>query len=135
MMILVFLLAIHFLQNLYLIHLSPNSKTLLPTKLSMNTPTFSKSVIAGLRDGFWPWAKPQDDYPLTHNEPQHPPRNDCECDLLLLQCRKEIKVDCFSEPFDTLLPGMNVVPVHVVPKPPDDKLRLVVDHHALMLGF
>jgi len=49
---------------------------------------------------------------------------------LLLQRRKEIKVDRFSEPFDTLLPRMNVVPVHVVPKPPDDKLRLVVDHSA-----
>jgi len=91
---------------------------------------FVQSVIAGLRDGFWPWAEPQDDYPLTHNEPQHPPRNDRERDFLLSQRRKEIKADRFSEPFDTLLPGMNVVPVHVVPKPPDDKLRLVVDHSA-----
>src|ERR1700692_1848598 len=29
-----------------------------------------------------------------------------------------------------LLPGMNVVPIHMVPKPPDDKLHLVVDHSA-----
>src|SRR6202042_72525 len=38
--------------------------------------------------------------------------------------------DRFSEPFVALLPGMNVVPVHVVPKPPDDKLCLVIDHSA-----
>jgi len=42
---------------------------------------FVQSVIAGLRDGFWPWAELQDGYPLTHNEPQHPPKNDCEHDF------------------------------------------------------
>jgi hypothetical protein len=49
---------------------------------------------------------------------------------MLSQRKKEIEAGRFSEPFDSLLPGMNVVPVHVVPKPPDDKLRLVVDHSA-----
>jgi hypothetical protein len=87
-------------------------------------------VIIGLTEGFWPWAEPQDGYPATHNEPQHPPRNDRKCDFLLSQRQKEIEAKRFSEPFDTLLPGMNVVPVHVVPKPPDDKLHLVVNHSA-----
>ena len=91
---------------------------------------FVQSVIVGLTEGFWPWAEPQDGYPVTHNEPQHPPRNDRERDFMLSQRKKEIEANRFSEPFATLLPGMNVVPVHVVPKPPDDKLRLVVDHSA-----
>jgi hypothetical protein len=49
---------------------------------------------------------------------------------MLSQCKKEMKAECFSQPFGTLLPGMNIVPVHVVPKPLDDKLCLVVDHSA-----
>ena len=87
-------------------------------------------MIIGLTEGFWPWAEPQDGYPATHNEPQHPLRNDCEHDFLLSQRQKEIEAKRFSEPFNTLLPGMNIVPIHVVPKPPDDKLCLVVNHSA-----
>ena len=30
---------------------------------------------------------------------------------------------------------MNIVPVHIVPKPPDDKLRLVVDHSASLYSI
>ena len=91
---------------------------------------FVQSVLVGLREGFWPWAEPQDGYPVTHDEPQHPPRNDRHHDFMVSQRDKEMKAERFSQPFDTLLPGMNVVPVHVVPKPPEDKLRLVVDHSA-----
>jgi hypothetical protein len=90
---------------------------------------FVQSVMVGLREGFWPWAEAQDGYPVTHNEPQHPPRNDRHREFLLTQREKEMKAERFSQPFNTLLPGMNVVPVHVVPKP-NDKLRLVVDHSA-----
>jgi len=39
---------------------------------------FVQSVTTSLHEGFWPWAEPQDGYPTTHNEPQHPPRNDCK---------------------------------------------------------
>jgi hypothetical protein len=90
---------------------------------------FVHSVITGLTEGFWPWAEPPDGYPITHCEPQHPPKDDRELDFLLSQRDKEIKAGRFSEPFNELLPGMNVVPVHAVPKPVD-KLRLVVDHSA-----
>ena len=48
---------------------------------------------------------------------------------MLFRSEKEIKADRFSEPFRDLLPGMNVVPVHTIPKP-GDKLRLIVDHSA-----
>ena len=46
---------------------------------------FVKSVIVGLTEGFWPWAEPQDGYPVTHDKPQHPLRNDQECDFLISQ--------------------------------------------------
>ena len=90
---------------------------------------FVHSVIVGLTEGFWPWAEHQDGYPVTHCEPQHPPKDDRVRDFLLEQREKEIKAGRFSEPFRDLLPGMNVVPVHTIPKP-GDKLRLIVDHSA-----
>jgi hypothetical protein len=87
--------------------------------------SFVQSVITGLREGFWPWAELQDGYPTTHNERQHPPRNDHEQEFMLSQREKEMDTDHFSNLFDALLPGMNVVP-----KLPDDKLCLVIDHSA-----
>jgi hypothetical protein len=90
---------------------------------------FVRSVIVGLTVGFWPWAEKQDGYPVTHCEPQHPPKDDQEHDFLLSQWDKEIAAGCFSEPFVDLLPGMNVVPVHAVPKPVN-KFHLIVDHSA-----
>jgi hypothetical protein len=90
---------------------------------------FVHSVILGLTEGFWPWAEQQEGYPITHCEPQHPPKNDRERDFLISQRSKEIEAGRFSEPFNDLLPGMNVVPVHTIPKP-EDKLRLIVDHSA-----
>jgi len=90
---------------------------------------FVQSVLVGLTEGFWPWAEQRDGYPVTHCEPQHPPRNDQEHEFMLSQRRKEIEAGRFSEPFSDLLLGMNVVPVHAIPKPVD-KLRLVVDHSA-----
>jgi hypothetical protein len=92
---------------------------------------FVQSVIAGLREGFWPWAEPNTEYPTTNEFPQHPPRNEEECLFLLSQHDIEIKADRFSKPFGSkILPGMNTVPVHSVPKPHSDKLRLVVNHSA-----
>jgi len=153
-MTLVLLLAIHSLQNRYLARHDLNFKMLLLTKTlsghpelckivcKINTEKFNnllhdhpnqpfvQSVIIGLTEGFWPWAEPQDGYlPLTMNLSTLRGTT-CERDFLLSQRQKEIEAKRFSEPFDTLLPGMNIVPVHVVPKPPDDKLRLVVDHSA-----
>ena len=55
------------------------------TKLLEDHQPFVKSVIVGLTKGFWPWAEPQDGHPITHNEPQHPLRNDQERDFLISQ--------------------------------------------------
>jgi hypothetical protein len=90
---------------------------------------FVQSVIIGLTEGFWPWAEQQDGYPTTNCEPQRPPKDERVRDFLLEQREKEIRAERFSEPFTELLPGMNVVPVHTIPKP-GDKLRLIVDHSA-----
>jgi hypothetical protein len=60
---------------------------------------FVQSVLLGLTEGFWPWAEPQDGYPVTHNEPQHPPRTDRERDFLLTQRKKEIDAKRFLRPF------------------------------------
>ena len=116
--------------NLFKIVCNINIKKLAKLLEEHPNQSFVQSVIAGLREGLWPWAEPQDGYPTTHNEPQHPPRNDRECEFMLSQREKEMKADHFSNLFNTLLPGMNVVPVHVMPKSPDDKLHLVVDHSA-----
>ncbi|KAI5822215.1 DNA/RNA polymerase [Schizophyllum commune Tattone D] len=47
------------------------------------------------------------------------------------QCKTEVSLGRFSQPFGTmLLPGMSSVRVGVVPKPRSDKFRLIVDHSA-----
>lgn len=103
------------------------------TGLLINHPhqPFIQSVICSLCEGFWPWAEPTEDYPKTNDFPQHPPCTEEECSFLLSQRDIEIQADCFSQPFGSdLLPRMNTVPVHSVPKPHLDKLCLIVDHSA-----
>ena len=63
---------------------------------------FVHSVIVGFTEGFWPWAEHQDGYPVTHCEPQHPPKDDWVWYFLLEQCEKEIKAGRFSELFTNL---------------------------------
>jgi hypothetical protein len=90
---------------------------------------FVRSVIEGLTEGFWPWAEQPEDYPITHREPQHPPRTETEREFMRTQRLTEIQAGRFSPPFKDLLPGMHVVPVHAIPKA-INKLRLIVDHSA-----
>jgi hypothetical protein len=63
---------------------------------------FVQSVIVGLTVGFCPWAEQQYGYPITHCEPQHPPKDDWVWYFLLEQCEKEIKAGRFSELFTNL---------------------------------
>ena len=90
---------------------------------------FGQSVILSLTEGFWPWAEQPQDYPTTHYEKQHPPKDELEWKFLISQREKEITSGQFSKLFTDLLPGMYVVPVHVTPKAVD-KLHLVVNHSA-----
>ena len=93
---------------------------------------FVKSVCAGLKYGFWPWADiGKQDYPKTldlslsvHSEP--------ECEKFFLeQAAIELAKERYSPSVgSSLLPGMYCMPIYAVPKPHSDKLRLVNDHSA-----
>ncbi|PPR03806.1 hypothetical protein CVT26_000980, partial [Gymnopilus dilepis] len=92
---------------------------------------FVKSVCAGLREGFWPWADTlKEDYPVVydgHRDPFDPGK----AAFIREQCETEVSKGRFSRPFGTsLLPGMYCMPVHAVPKPGSSDLRMVTDHSA-----
>ena len=93
---------------------------------------FVQSVCTSLRDGFWPWANTQkEDYPVTWDFSERPPKTKREADFLREQRDIEVNAGRYSEDFGTdLLPGMYSTPVHAVPKPRTEKLRLVNNHSA-----
>ena len=93
---------------------------------------FVQSVCISLREGFWPWANTQkDEYPTTWDFSERPPKTEHEAGFLRDQRDSEIGARRYSESFGTdLLPGMYSTPVHAVPKPRSEKLRLVNDHSA-----
>jgi hypothetical protein len=96
-------------------------------------PAFVASVCRALREGFWPWADTSDtSYPsINDNSMLTGTRTDEQLRFLNEQIQEEIHAGRLSESFGTeLLPGMYSVPIHAVPKPHSDKLRLVVDHSA-----
>jgi hypothetical protein len=93
---------------------------------------FVESVCTSFREGFWPWANTQkEDYPVTWDFSERPPKTEREADFLRDQRDIEIEAERYSESFGTdLLPGMYSTPIHAVPKPRSEKLRLVNDHSA-----
>jgi hypothetical protein len=96
-------------------------------------PEFVASVCRALREGFWPWADTSDmSYPsINDNSMLTGTRTNDQLRFLDEQIQEEIRAGRLSESFGTeLLPGMYSVPIHAVPKPHSDKLRLVVDHSA-----
>ena len=93
---------------------------------------FVESVCTSLREGFWPWACTQkEEYPITWDFSNRPPKNEHEAIFLRGQRDIEVAAERYSEDFGTdLLPGMYSTPIHAVPKPRSEKLRLVNDHSA-----
>ena len=93
---------------------------------------FVESICTSLREGFWPWAHTQkDEYPITWDYSDRPPKNEHEAIFLRTQRDIEIEAQHYSRRFGTeLLPGMYSTPIHAVPKPRSEKLRLVNDHSA-----
>jgi hypothetical protein len=93
---------------------------------------FVKSVCVSLREGFWPWAHTQkESYPVTWDFSDRPPKTEREAGFLRDQRDVEVAAGRYSEGFGSeLLPGMYSTPVHTVPKPQSEKLRLVNDHSA-----
>ena len=95
---------------------------------------FVESVCDGLVNGFWPWADTHHDdgtYPLTYDNAWVQPTGEKEATFLMQQRDTEVMLHRFSPPFGPdLLPGMYSTPIHAVPKPQSDKLRLVVNQSA-----
>jgi hypothetical protein len=93
---------------------------------------FVESVLNGLRNGFWPWADTRiGEYPDTLDESLGDPRDEKELKFICEQRDKEIETGRFSRSFGRdLLPGMYSMPIHVVPKPHSNDLRLVTNHSA-----
>lgn len=94
---------------------------------------FVHSVCRALRHGFWPWAEvPDDSYPsINDNSMRTCKKSDEQLAFIESQLDEEIRLGRVSASFGKdLLPGMYSVPMHTVPKPNSDKLRLVVDHTA-----
>ncbi|KAJ7934530.1 hypothetical protein B0H13DRAFT_2488363 [Mycena leptocephala] len=91
---------------------------------------FVQSVVTGLREGFWPWADTQPGiYPETYDVSDCPLKTDEEREFVRAQRDIEIGLGRFSSSFGPdLLPGMYSMPIHAVPKPRSEKLRLVVNH-------
>ena len=90
-------------------------------------PAFIASVIKGLRFGFWPFADGRPaEYPETWDESRPPLLDERARQFLRDQRDEEIALDRYSPSFGPdLLPGMFSMPIHVVPKPHSDKLRLI----------
>ena len=97
-------------------------------------PSFVESVVAGLKEGFWPFAntRPAESYPLRHDASRRPPKSQEQRQFLIDQCNTEMGFERYSQPFDArqLFPGMYSMPIHAVPKPGTAKFRLVNDHSA-----
>jgi len=96
-------------------------------------PSFVLSVCRALREGFWPWADTSDAaYPSINDNSMHTgTKTDSQQRFIHDQLDEEIRLGRFSQSFGPhLLPGMYSVPIHTVPKPHSDKLRLIVDHTA-----
>nr|VWO96574.1 N/A [Ganoderma boninense] len=90
-------------------------------------PTFIASVVKGLWFGFWPFADGRpDEYPDTWDETRPPLLDERARQFLREQRDEEISLERYSPSFGPdLLPGMFSMPIHVVPKPHSDKLRLI----------
>jgi hypothetical protein len=89
-------------------------------------------VKSSLREGFWPFAHTQkESYPVTWDFSDQPPKTECEAVFLREQRDIEITANRYSVGFrPDLLPGMYSMPIHAMPKPRSEKLRLVNDHSA-----
>ncbi|KAJ7161680.1 hypothetical protein C8R46DRAFT_1037880 [Mycena filopes] len=84
------------------------------------------SFCKGLREGFWPWSRPDRTHPITLDGSKAV-RSDAEQAFLEKTRDDEISAGRFSEAFPALLPGMHAIATHAVPKPHSEKLRLITN--------
>jgi hypothetical protein len=93
---------------------------------------FVNSVIAGLREGFWPWADTHlPGYPSEHVQPPSGKYTDEHLTFFRKQLKHEQAKGRYSSSAGRrLLPGMYCMPIYAVPKPGSSDLRLVNDYSA-----
>jgi hypothetical protein len=91
-----------------------------------------KSACHGLKEGFWPWAVTVNSAApvIVDNAASQKIKNSQHLKFFQEQQDEEMVLHHFSQPFDTLIPGMTTVPLWVVPKPHSNKPCLVVDQSA-----
>jgi hypothetical protein len=100
---------------------------------------FVKSVVRGLKNGFWPWADTSGPtLPTTYDGSRlrQPITNKGKADFIRRQRDEEVQLARWSKPFGKkLLPGMHASPIGAVPKSTPGKYRLIIDQssgpHAL----
>ena len=90
--------------------------------------SFVKSVVRGLKDGFWPWAD-TNDLPTTYDGSgqRSPVTSKEKANFIKQQSEDEMNLERWSQPFGKLLPGMHSSPIGAVPKSTPGKYRLIVD--------
>lgn len=100
---------------------------------------FVKSVVRGLRKGFWPWADTSvSTLPTTYDGSRlrQPITKKDKANFIRQQRDEEVELERWSKPFGKkLLPGMHAPPIGAVPKSTPGKFRLIIDQssgpHAL----
>ncbi|KAJ7327846.1 hypothetical protein DFH08DRAFT_709922 [Mycena albidolilacea] len=85
-----------------------------------------ESFCKGMREGFWLWLHPDAMHPHTFDGSKDV-RSDAERLSLEKTRDEELDAGRFSKAFPVLLPGMHVIPIHAVPEPRSEGLRLVTD--------
>ena len=91
--------------------------------------SYVKSVVRGLKDGFWPWADTSN-LPTTYDgsRQRSPITSKEKANFIKQQSEDEINLGRWSQPFgNQLLPGMHSSPIGAVPKSTPGKFRLIVD--------
>ena len=93
---------------------------------------FVDSVLAGLREGFWPWANTlSPHFPSSYTQEPNGRYDEVHLSFFHDQLRHEQERGRYSSSLgNTLLPGMYSMPIYAVPKPGSTDLRLVNDHSA-----
>ena len=93
---------------------------------------FVRSVLTGLREGFWPWAcTTNPDFPSQyHQKPAGTYTDDHRAFFRSQLQHEQIRGRYSSSAGRDLLPGMYCMPIYAVPKPNSTDLRLVNDYSA-----
>ena len=92
---------------------------------------FIKSVLRGLKKGFWPWADTSNPrFPITYDGSglRSPITGKDEARFIKQQSKEEIKLGRWSKSFGKkLLPGMHSSPIGAIPKSTPGKYRFIMD--------